>query len=164
MVQTDDGYEILFKGLESVRSDWSNLAKEFQRELYRLVFLDRPYKQFVTDTVQAVREGKRDEDLALRKRLRRKLSDYVKNVPPHVQAARMAEAIRAERGLPIQSERGGWISYLMTTQGAEPEQYRTSPIDYDFYVDRQLAPVADAILSFRDDSMAKLLDRQLGLF
>ncbi|KRO70765.1 MAG: hypothetical protein ABR69_05355 [OM182 bacterium BACL3 MAG-120507-bin80] len=31
-------YRLIFKGLESVRTDWSPLAREFQRELYRRIF------------------------------------------------------------------------------------------------------------------------------
>jgi DNA polymerase-2 len=33
-----DKSHLLFKGLESVRSDWSPLAREFQKELYRRIF------------------------------------------------------------------------------------------------------------------------------
>ena len=35
--------QLIFKGLESVRSDWSPLAREFQKELYRRVFMDEDY-------------------------------------------------------------------------------------------------------------------------
>ena len=34
--------EIVFKGLENVRSDWTELAKQFQYELYSRVFNDEP--------------------------------------------------------------------------------------------------------------------------
>jgi len=52
----------------------------------------------------------------------------------------------------------------MTSSGPEPYQYRQSPIDTDFYIDKQLAPIADSILVFRQTSMSEILDRQLGLF
>jgi DNA polymerase-2 len=52
----------------------------------------------------------------------------------------------------------------MTTAGPEPRQYRQSPVDYDFYIDKQLAPIADSILVFQQSSMDKILDRQIGLF
>ena len=32
---------MVFKGLESVRSDWTELAKVFQHQLYHLVFNDK---------------------------------------------------------------------------------------------------------------------------
>jgi len=155
---------ILFKGLESVRSDWSPLAREFQQLLYKRIFSDEPFEDYIKETVQRLCEGKCDDKLVLRKRLRRKLKDYTKNVPPHVQAARKAEAIRKQRNLPSLYQSGGWIEYIMTTNGAEPRQYRQSAIDYEFYIERQLAPIADSILVFKSLSMDKILNNQIGLF
>lgn len=158
------GIDVVFKGLESVRSDWSPLAREFQQELYRRVFLEEPVEAYVKEVVESVQSGSSDEKLTLRRRLRRRLSDYKKNVPPHVRAARMADAEREKKGLQPTYERGGWIEYVMTIAGPEPKAYAHSRLDYDFYIDRQLAPIADAILSFRNTSLAELTDQQLGLF
>lgn len=159
-----DKPKLVFKGLETVRSDWSPLAREFQQVLYEKIFRDAPFEDFVRDTVTSVCRGERDDKLVLRRRLRRKLAEYEKNVPPHVRAARIAEEIRAARGLPLQHRRGAWVEYVMTVNGPEPKAYRASAIDYEFYVDRQLAPIADAILSFKSTSLKKITDRQLGLF
>lgn len=156
--------EIMFKGLETVRSDWSPLAREFQQVLYRKVFLNEPFVEYIKQIVADIQNGVFGPELVLRKRLRRKLSDYVKNVPPHVQAARKAEEIRKKLQLPALYEQGGWVEYVMTTAGPEPRQYRQSPVDYDFYIDKQLAPIADSILVFQQSSMDKILDRQIGLF
>ena len=156
--------EIIFKGLETVRSDWSPLAREFQQVLYRKVFLNEPFVEYIKQIVADIQNGVFGPELVLRKRLRRKLSDYVKNVPPHVQAARKAEEIRKKLQLPALYEHGGWVEYVMTTAGPEPRQYRQSPVDYDFYIDKQLAPIADSILVFQQSSMDKILDRQIGLF
>lgn len=164
LVADGAGQRLLFKGLESVRSDWSPLAREFQQELYRRIFLDQPYEDYIKQVVQDLSDGKYEAELVLRKRLRRKLRDYVKNVPPHVQAARKAEEIRRSRQLPSLYESGGWIEYIMTINGAEPRQYRESAIDYGFYVERQLTPIADAILVFESSSMDKILNNQIGLF
>lgn len=156
--------EIMFKGLETVCSDWSPLAREFQQVLYRKVFLNEPFVEYIKQIVADIQNGVFGPELVLRKRLRRKLSDYVKNVPPHVQAARKAEEIRKKLQLPALYEQGGWVEYVMTTAGPEPRQYRQSPVDYDFYIDKQLAPIADSILVFKQSSMDKILDRQIGLF
>lgn len=157
-------YKLVFKGLESVRSDWSPLARNFQKELYEKVFFDRPYEDYVKQTVADILAGKFEAELVLRKRLRRKLDDYVRNVPPHVQAARKAETIRKQRKLPSIYKSGAWVEYVMTTAGPEPRQYRQSPVDFDFYIDKQLAPVADAILVFKASSMHAILNQQMGLF
>ena len=156
--------EIMFKGLETVRSDWSPLAREFQQVLYRKVFLNEPFVEYIKQIVADIQNGVFGPELVLRKQLRRKLSDYVNNVPPHVQAARKAEEIRKKLQLPALYEHGGWVEYVMTKAGPEPRQYRQSPVDYDFYIDKQLAPIADSILVFQQSSMDKILDRQIGLF
>ena len=164
MVGEGDSAELIFKGLESVRSDWTPLAKAFQHGLFQRVFSDQPVEQFVNETVQSVREGSIDNKLVLRRRLRRRLDDYKKNVPPHVRAARLAERERARQGLSPAYANGGWIEYVMTVNGPEPLRYARSPLDYDFYIDRQLAPIADAVLTFQQTSLAQLTDQQLGLF
>ena len=122
-----------------------------------------PYLAFILETVASVKTVDQSK-LILRKRLRRQLAEYQKNVPPHVKAARLADDIRSERGLPTLYEHGGWIEYVLTTQGAEPAAYVSSPIDHEFYIERQLAPVADAILCFFDTSLGQILDKQLALF
>ena len=159
-----DKSHLLFKGLESVRSDWSPLARDFQKELYRRIFLDEPYEDYIKLMVQQLGDGIFENELVLRKRLRRKLKDYTKNIPPHVQAARKAEDIRRQRELPSLYQSGGWIEYIMTINGAEPRQYRESAIDYEFYIERQLTPIADSILVFKSSSMDKILNNQIGLF
>lgn len=164
LVSNDGQPQLIFKGLETVRSDWSPLARDFQQELYRRIFLDEPYVDYIKEVVSAVQNGEADSQLVLRRRMRRKIDDYVKNVPPHVRAARIARAARASRGLPEIEENGGWVEYLMTLNGPEPRQYVESRLDYNFYVERQLTPIADAILSFKSTSLGDITDRQLSLF
>ena len=162
--RADGSEEMVYKGLESVRTDWSPLAREFQQALYQRIFQRQPYREFVRDYVQRTLAGELDELLIYRKRLRRPLSDYQRNVPPHVRAARLADEYNDSRGRPRQYQRGGWISYVITTSGPEPLENRRSPIDYQHYLDRQLQPVADAILPFVGDDFDGLIDRQMGLF
>ena len=108
--------------------------------------------------------GELDELLVYRKRLRRPLGDYQRNVPPHVRAARLADAYNDSQGRPRQYQNGGWISYVITLGGPEPLENLHSGIDYDHYLTRQLQPVADAILPFVGDDFSALIDRQMGLF
>lgn len=156
--------ELIFKGLETVRSDWSPLAREFQQTLYRRLFQDEPLEPYIKQLVQQVEAGAMDDKLVLRRRLRRPLSQYTKNVPPHVKAAKRADEIRAAKGMAPAFKRGGWVEYVMTQAGPEPRQYASAPLDYAFYIERQLAPIADAVLVFRGTSLAELNDSQLPLF
>ncbi|WP_371369317.1 DNA polymerase II [Pseudomonas sp. QL9] len=165
LVQRSDGStEMVFKGLETVRTDWSPLAQRFQQELYERIFKRQPYQDYVREYVRQTLAGELDELLVYRKRLRRRLDDYERNVPPHVRAARAADEYNRSLGRPMQYQHGGWISYLITTAGPEPLENLRSPIDYEHYLSRQLQPVADAILPFVDDDFTRLINRQLALF
>lgn len=162
--RADGSQEMVYKGLETVRSDWSPLAQQFQQELYLRIFKRQPYQAYVRDFVQRTLAGELDELLVYRKRLRRKLDDYERNVPPHVRAARLADAYNDLHDRPRQYQSGGWISYVITRAGPEPLEARSAPIDYEHYLTRQLQPVADAILPFVDDDFSALVGGQLGLF
>ncbi len=151
LVREGDDWHLVFKGLETVRSDWTQLARTFQRELYERIFLERPYEAFIRETVSALLDGQCDGQLVYRKRLRRRLDEYVRNVPPHVQAARKSP------------QPGRWVHYVMTVNGPEPLDNHHSAIDYEHYLERQLAPAADALLHCLDTSFARISGRQLSL-
>jgi DNA polymerase-2 len=156
LVQTPDGQEeIEFVGLESVRRDWSEVSKRFQKGLLDLVFHDQPVEPLVRDFVADLRRGRFDGELTYRKALRKDLGSYTKTTPPHVQAAR-------RQSRPV----GGIVEYVMTTRGAEPAGEETAPPDYDHYVEHQLKPVADAILRFVGTDFDSIVgtSRQLSLF
>ncbi|MCW7553934.1 DNA polymerase II [Endozoicomonas gorgoniicola] len=164
MKYTTDGERLVFKGLETVRSDWTPLAKAFQTELFLHVFCDQPPEQLVRDYVRQTLSGERDEQLVYRKRLRRPLDHYVKNIPPQVRAARQADELNKKQGKPQKYQNRGWISYLMTVNGPEAVEYRQSPIDYQHYILKQLKPVADGVLPFVGLDFSMLADDQMGLF
>ena len=164
VTHSDGREEMVYKGLETVRSDWSPLARRFQQELYQRIFHRQPHQDYIRDYVQRTLSGEFDELLIYRKRLRRQLDDYERNVPPHVRAARLADDYNDRLGRPRQYQRGGWISYVITVNGPEPLETRQAPIDYDHYVTRQLQPVADAILPFVNDDFGTLVGGQMGLF
>jgi len=158
------GEEMVYKGLETVRTDWTPLAQAFQQGLYERIFKREPYEDYVRDTVGRMLAGASDEQLIYRKRLRRPLDEYQKNVPPHVRAARMADEHHLRQGRTALYRKGGHIRYVMTLSGPEPLEVRRSPIDYEHYLTRQLEPIADAILPFLGDSFARLTSRQQDLF
>lgn len=127
---------LVVKGLEAVRSDWTELARTFQRELLCAVLQERDVHSLIRDCVERVRSGDAHSQLIYRKRLRRPLSAYRKNIPPHVRAAR-------QLGHPVSE-----VRYYMTVAGPQPVEMHSAPLDYDHYIERQIKPVADAILPF----------------
>ncbi|ANM80324.1 DNA polymerase family B, exonuclease domain protein [Serratia marcescens] len=164
IARADGEEEMVYKGLETVRTDWTPLAQQFQQQLYQRIFKQQPYQDYVRDYVGKTLNGDFDDQLVYRKRLRRKLDDYQRNVPPHARAARIADDYNRQQGRPLQYQNGGWISYVMTVAGPEPLETRHSPIDYQHYLERQLQPVADAILPFLHDDFTTLVTGQMGLF
>jgi DNA polymerase II len=156
--------QLVFKGLESVRTDWTELAKNFQRELYHRVFNGLPVKDYILEIVEKTKAGKFDGQLIYRKRLRRKLSHYVKNVPPQVKAARFADALNEKQGKPLKYQNRGWIEYYITLSGPQAKECLSAPLDYQFYIDRQLEAVADGILPFIGTSFSEITASQMGLF
>ncbi|WP_250657216.1 DNA polymerase II [Alkalimarinus coralli] len=156
-------YKLVFKGLENVRTDWTPLAREFQRLLYERIFTGQPYKEFVLQTVKEIREGRHDQKLLFRKRLRRKLADYQKNIPPHVQAARKADDWLQQQGRRPRYQNRGWVEYAYTVRGPEPTECLVSPLDYDLYLERQIAPIVDGIVMFLGESFSELTSNQMNL-
>lgn len=164
VIRADGSEEVVYKGLETVRTDWTPLAQQFQQQLYQRIFKRQPYQDYVRDYVSKTLNGEFDDRLIYRKRLRRKLDEYQRNVPPHARAARIADDYNRQQGRPLQYQNGGWINYVMTVAGPEPLEARHSAIDYPHYLERQLQPVADAILPFLHDDFTTLVTGQMGLF
>jgi len=158
LVETPKGPKLIFKGLESVRTDWTLLARQLQEKLYHLIFMGVSYQSFIKDELAKLRSGESDHLLVYKKRLRRHLHEYQKNIPPHVRAAQQLAAAGGT------VRRGDWVEYVITLNGPEALALKSSPLDYDFYIDRQMAPVADTILHFLGTSFDEIVDQQMGLF
>lgn len=156
--------KMVFKGLETVRTDWTDLAREFQYTLYQTVFNDQDPSQYITHTVSETLSGKLNDKLTYRKRLRRPLREYVKNVPPHARSAKIADEKNRLLGKPLQYQNKGWISYVITLNGPEPIEYQETEIDFEHYIEKQLKPIADGILPFIGLDFDQITSQQLGLF
>ncbi len=154
IVLVDGKEELVATGLEIVRRDWTELAKGFQDRLLRMVFAKENPEQFIKDVVRDLRAGRLDEQVVYQKAVRKDLEEYTKTTPPHVKAARMLE----ERGIALGSN---IIEYVMTTEGPYPVELRegksSPPIDYEHYIEKQLRPIADAVLGFYGTSFDDLL-------
>ena len=144
-----------FVGMEVVRRDWTDLAKEVQRELYARLFEGLPVDDYLARVVQRLRAGALDDQLVYRKGLRKSVDAYTANTPPHVAAARKSKQ-------PI----GRIISYVMTQSGPEPIDHVTAALDLEHYVEKQIRPVAEPVLSVLGLEFSQVIgdDRQLGLF
>ncbi len=139
--------KIEFVGLEFVRRDWTDIAKKFQKELLDRIFHKKEVADYVKEIVGEVREGKHDQLLIYRKSIRKEVDEYTKTTPPHVKAARLL-------GKDLKST---LIEYVMTTAGPEPIQKQKHKIDYEHYIEKQIRPIADAVLVFYNQSFDDII-------
>ncbi len=141
----DDDLDIV--GLEYVRRDWTDLAKEFQYNLLKKVFLGEDYETYLKETVEKLKAGELDSQLVYAKGVRKNLDDYTKTTPPHVKAARKLDEF---------DERV--IKYVMAKSGPAPiEHIDRVKIDYNHYIEKQLKPIANSILTFFDTTFKDVL-------
>jgi DNA polymerase-2 len=137
LVAAGDGSALEFVGLEAVRRDWTPLAKRFQRELFERVFHDQPVEDFIRSFLADLRGGRLDALLSYKKAVRKRLAEYTRTTPAHVKAARKQQGPASRI-----------VEYVMTTAGPEPVEARQGALDYGHYVDKQIEPIADAVLRF----------------
>ena len=151
-----DGKERMdFTGLEFVRRDWTDLAKDFQLTVLTKIFHNEEVVDFVKQYVADVKAGKLDDKLVYRKAIRKDLDEYTKTTPAHVKAARQLTEITSNI-----------IEYIQTIEGPQPLGQLSSPIDYQHYIDKQIKPIADQVLLFYNTKFDDLVagNRQKGLF
>ncbi len=151
------------KGMEAIRRDWTPLAQELQLMILEELFASKDAHESalalsarIRALIYELREGRLDDRIIYTRALRKSVSQYTRSQPPHVKAALL---------LPP-AERRGMIRYIMTVDGPQPVQRRTSTVDYDHYVEKQLRPIAQAFVDTVGPEVVEALnlDRQLPLF
>lgn len=142
-------------GLEAIRGDWTDAAQEFQIELLNKLFHSEKIDTFIRNYIKKIREGKLDTKLIYRKSIRKSLDEYTKTTPPHVKAARKLPKLESNV-----------IEYIITLDGPEPIQLQKSKIDYKHYIEKQIKPIANQILSLQNKSFDDLISdsKQSTLF
>ncbi|MDL1955987.1 MAG: DNA-directed DNA polymerase [Candidatus Desulfofervidus auxilii] len=142
--------ELLIRGLETVRRDWCNLAKEVQRKVLEFVLKEKDVekaKDYVKEIVAKVK-GKEIllRDLIIYEELTKPLESY-KQIGPHVMAARKIKERGGEVG------EGMLIMFVITkgagsiSERAEPVEFASlEQIDSDYYIYHQIIPAALRVL------------------
>jgi DNA polymerase-2 len=156
---TENGEEELyFAGMEFVRSDWTKVAKSFQYTLFEKLFSDEDLEEYIKSFVDRLKNKEFDDQLIYKKRLTKSIDEYTKVIPAHVKAAII---LRDKSG----NEPSRSIEYVMTRTGPYPCELPYSDIDYDHYIEKQIAPLADSVLSIYDKCFDDLIvGDQLTLF
>jgi DNA polymerase-2 len=148
-VEKDGHSELVFKGMETVRSDWTDIAKLFQKELVETLFNGGNLEGVAQKYTNLILAGEVDHLLVYKKRLGKPLEQYVKNVPPHVRAAK-ENRDRNSLGF----RKGSIINYCITVSG--PTLYSSNKdktFDYENYIDKQINPILKMFLPLYDDGI-----------
>ena len=149
-IESDDPQgEFIFSGLEVVRQDWTELAKIYQREIYRRLFLGEDIKEWTKKFIQRVKDREFIKELVYKKRLSKTAEEYKKNIPQHVRAVMMLFDY-PEFEADARTARD--IEYLMTSRGPVPLQLDPQDIDFQHYIDKQIRPLAESVLWYFDMS------------
>ncbi|MBU0457043.1 MAG: DNA-directed DNA polymerase [Nanoarchaeota archaeon] len=155
-------------GFESVRRNWSELAKEIQKKVLNLVLLDNVAEaiQYVKDVVADLKKGKISlNKLILKTQLTRDLSYYT-SIGPHVKVARELVA-KGEEVLP-----GTIIEYvivkgsgLVRERARIPTDVSEGNYDPEYYINNQLIPAVSSIFAVLGYSEEEIFHKssQIGL-
>jgi DNA polymerase I/DNA polymerase-2 len=164
----DEKGVLTIRGLEKVRRDWSNVAKNTQEKVLELILGKRDVEGAVKYTQSIIKELKNGKiplkDLTIYEQLAKPLSEY-KVIGPHVAAARKIK----ERGRPIGE---GMIIMFVITKGkgsiserAEPiEDVNIKDIDEEYYITHQIVPAALRVLTVLGVTEERLLGESLKRF
>ena len=155
LVEKNGKEEIEIVGLEAIRGDWTEAAQDFQKELLNKVFHKEAVDQFIKSYIKGIMDGGMDKKLVYRKSIRKGLHEYTKITPPHVKAARLLDVLESNI-----------IEYYITTEGPEPIQKHKHKINYEHYIEKQIKPIANQILSLFDKTFEDVIksSKQTKLF
>lgn len=164
----DDKGILTIRGLEKVRKNWSNVAKDTQEEVLRLILEKKDVKgsvKYVKNVIEKLKKGKIPlKDLIVIEQLTKPLSEY-KAIGPHVVAARKIK----ERGRPLGE--GMPIMFVITkgkgsiSERAEPfEDVEINDIDNEYYISHQIVPAALRVLTVLGVTEEELLGESLKSF
>jgi len=158
-LRTDGQIDVV--GLEAVRGDWSNLARDVQNTVLRMVLEDADPSRaaaYVQDLTRNLKSKKLSlSSFIVWKTLTKPVEAYEVNAP-HVEVAKKM----AKDGWPVTA--GDKVGFVITKrsgklfQKAEPHYKVTiEDVDYDYYVRNQIVPATARILEILGVSEEQLL-------
>jgi DNA polymerase I/DNA polymerase-2 len=146
----DEEGNLLIRGLETVRRDWCNLAKEVQRKVLEFVLKENDVEKAKNYVKEVIRNLKKQEislnQLIIYEELTKPIEEY-KLISPHVIAAKKLK----EKGIEVGE--GQVIMFVIQkgigsiSQRAQPVEFaKLEEIDLDYYIGHQILPAAMRVL------------------
>jgi len=170
----DEHHNIMIRGFEYVRRDWSEIAKSTQMDVIKAILIDGSKEkalEILKDSIQKLRSHKvKIDDVTMYTQLTRRIESY-DSIGPHVAAAMKASknGYKFEPGQIIKHivVRGeGSISdksYIL-------EEFREKELEYDpdYYINNQVLPAVEKLFEVlgysKDELLGKLQTTLSGFF
>lgn len=146
----DDQGKMIVRGLELVRRDWAEIAKETQKKVLGAILREgSPEKaaEIIRNEIKRIKEKNVDiEDLIIYTQLTKDISEY-KTDAPHVTIAKRA------RKMGMDISRGSIIGYVVARGDGKigdrallVDEIEKFDYDPDYYIDNQLLPAVLRIM------------------
>jgi DNA polymerase I len=165
----DENKNITIKGFETVRRNWSQIAKEVQRKVLEIILKEHDAakaKKYVRKVIDDLRANKIDiAKVVVGTMLTKKIKDY-SNIGPHVAAAQKMK----EKGQ--EPEPGTIIRYVVARGKGRirdkvllVEEAKQTDYDGEYYIDHQIIPGVEKIFAVLDIKVDDLKSetKQAGL-
>lgn len=152
------------KGFETVRRNWSFIAKETQEKVLDIILRENNKEKalkYAKGIINDLREKKIPVDkVIIHTQLQKELSDYTAR-GPHVAVAQHLK----NKGIDI---RPGYLIKFIVTQGSDiirnraklPEEVTEDDYDVDYYVNNQVVPAVDKIFEVLGYTKTDLLEHK----
>jgi len=159
-----DKDEIIIKGFETIRRNWSPIAKEVQEKVLNLI-LKENNKEKALDYVQKIIKSLKEKQIPLKKtiittQLQKDIKSYA-SISPHVAVAKKME----EKGIKLSI--GSRISFVVTKgkgrirdRAKLPEEVKNNEYDPDYYINNQILPAVDKIFEVLGYSSKEILEKE----
>jgi len=163
----NDG-NLVIKGLESKRGDWSKLSKESQLKILKSVLETKSIKsaeKIMKQIIEDIRNNKIDIDkFVLKNKLTRKLNDY-KSIGPQVAAGRLMEKenLVVEPGTIVEYVVSNKKSKLIRDKVILSKNAKKEDIDKEYYIDKQLIAATYKIFELFNYKEEQLKNLNSGL-
>ncbi|HLC65248.1 MAG TPA: DNA-directed DNA polymerase [Candidatus Nanoarchaeia archaeon] len=154
------------RGFETVRRNWSLVAKELQENVLRVILqegdIDKAYN-LAKQTIRDLREKKiAMEKVIIKTQITKEVGSY-EAIGPHVAIAQRLEM----QGKKV--EPGSIISYIVTEYGAKirdkaklPEEVKEGEYDAEYYINNQVIPAIEKIFEVLGYSKGAIEGREQG--
>ncbi|MBU0615877.1 MAG: DNA-directed DNA polymerase [Nanoarchaeota archaeon] len=168
----DQDNKLKLRGFEAVRRNTSNIAKQVQEKLLRIVLEEGDKEKalkYVREVLEDIRKKKiKNEDMVITTQLSKETYDY-QSVGPHVKIAERMKELGMEAGV------GTIIQYIVAGGGGIvrdraklPEEVKEGDYDPNYYINNQVVPAVDKIMEVlgytKDDIIASEGQKKLGGF